>query len=81
MIRTRTLALYVAFVLAACVLVSNAQAGTGTVTRYRRVSGTAHVTRVRIPTRCIDAEDSASHVYLYAYGNGVAVYHCRHKGY
>lgn len=79
---TRTLTLFVAFVLGACVLLSSAHAGTGTrYARYRLRAGATRIAHVRIPTRCINAEDSAAHVYLYRYGHGVAVYHCKHHGY
>ena len=34
-----------------------------------------------IPRRCLTAEDSAAHLYLYTYADGRAVYHCHHRGY
>jgi len=82
MIRTRTLALVVVFLLVALVITDTlARADGSRYTRYRRVAGTSVVTHVRIRTSCLSAEDSAAHLRLHQYGDGRAVYGCARRGY
>lgn len=49
--------------------------------RYAKSQGTSQVHTIRIRTDCVSAEDSAAHLRLIQYGNGIAVYGCAHRGY
>jgi hypothetical protein len=48
---------------------------------FEKTQGTSHVDSIKVYGHCLDAEDSAAHLKLLRYGNGVAVYGCDKGGY
>lgn len=72
-----------AFALALPFLIAHAFAhASGTPQlRYRLVHGRSHITSVVIARACMGGEDSAGALVLKGYGDNVARYGCRHRGY
>jgi hypothetical protein len=48
---------------------------------FTRTHGHGSITRVVFRHHCLDAEDSAGHLVLRGYGDGVATYGCARRGY
>jgi hypothetical protein len=49
--------------------------------KFEKTHGTSSVVTVKVYGNCLNAEDSAAHLKLLRYGNGVAVYGCDRGGY